>query len=149
MYTGITKISVIYRYLTSNRYLLKIFRIQVYSCQQNYFGIQSLLLIINERLWYISATRLAITICHALEISYACSVCVNNLVVNTSVDKFPMKRILEKVHIALCNIRCVNALCERNVREQLKSNSVGSRVISLPGKANSEQACFKMCQHVT
>lgn len=32
--------------------------------------------------------------------------------------------------------------------EQLKSNSAGSRVISLPGKANSEQARFKVCQHM-
>lgn len=39
---------------------------------------------------------MAVTICHALEISYACSVYVNNLVVNTLVDKFPMKQILEK-----------------------------------------------------
>lgn len=48
---------------------------------------------------------------HAIK-NYTFSVCVNNLVVNTSIDKtFPMKQILEKIHtLTLRNTRFVRTI---------------------------------------
>lgn len=87
------------------------------------------------------------------KINNPCSVCVNNLVVNTSIDKvFPIKQILVRVHTALCNTRYNNTSSENVVYEEQSKNYTltisGESVYLLSGKANSKQTHFKVCQYI-